>query len=163
MFTENEKTADQVRRRSIEAQERAREQREKKEGEVDAELKIAAAKERADYLIKEVKTSKQQMQNIFYNIKQVMAAVQALRAQLQLTTNNNDDSIPSIKKDQKTVDDLKKKISLYQNEIIKMKDDLIREEMNSLKNGIGTGLSSAELQQMAEKNVDLMLEALKTD
>ena len=54
-------TIEDWKRRSQEASEVGYES---KEGEVDEEVKKAAAMERADYLVKEVKQSKKQMQNI---------------------------------------------------------------------------------------------------
>lgn len=145
------------RRRSLEQRELSQEERETKEGESDAELKRAAALERADYLNKEIKTSQKQMQNIMLHIQQVTAAIRALREQLQLVGSGDD---PSVARDREKVIVLKQKIVAYQDEIFFMRHDLIREQMEELKNGIGVGMSTDELQRKAEEMVNRMLETL---
>lgn len=102
-----------------------------KEADIDAETKIGAAKERADFLIREVKSSKKQMQNILFHMQQVTNAIRDLRAELQLATNQEDPA--SVRHDQARIDVLREKIKEYSSELMAMKEDLIREEMNSLE------------------------------
>ena len=54
-----------------------------------------------DVIIKEVKTSKKQMQNIVLHMQQVTQAIQQLRQQLQLA--QTDDEVTSIKQDKKRI------------------------------------------------------------
>jgi len=68
--------------RSDHERERTRESRETKEGEKDPELQAAARLERAEYLVKEVKSSKKQMQNILRHVQEVKTLIQQLRTQL---------------------------------------------------------------------------------
>jgi len=100
---------------NLSERERNYESRESKEGEVDAELKKASAMEKADYLVKEVKSSKKQMQNIVMHMQQVTQAIRQLRAQLQLV--QDDDDPASIKQDKKKVEELKLKIKGYGDEL----------------------------------------------
>ena len=55
-----------------------------KENEIDPELAVAAAMERADYLVREVKTNKNQMQNIVLHMQAVLKAIRELREALEL-------------------------------------------------------------------------------
>jgi hypothetical protein len=135
------------------------ESRENKEGEVDKELQAAAAMERADVMIREVKSSKKQMQNIVRHMQEVQNAIRKLRTQLQLAQNDEDDA--SVKGDKKIVEDLKLKIKDYVGELESMRDDLVREQMEELKNGIGVGMSTGELQKKAEGLVDDMIKQVK--
>ena len=139
--------------------ERDYESRESKEGEVDAELKKASAMEKADYLVKEVKTSKQQMQNIILNMQQVVQAIRQLRTQLQLVQDDNDPT--SIQQDKKKVEELKFKIKDYIGEVEKMREDLIREEMEELKKGIGINMSEEDLRAKAEESVEKMIREIR--
>ncbi|MFH1947345.1 MAG: hypothetical protein ABIJ23_04285 [Candidatus Magasanikbacteria bacterium] len=135
------------------------ESRESKEGEVNAELKKATAMEKADYLVKEVKSSKKQMQNIVVHMQQVTQAIRQLRAQLQLAQDDNDPT--SIQQDKKKVEELKLKIKDYVGEVEKMREDLIREEMEELKKGIGVGISEEDLRVKAEESVEKMIRGIK--
>lgn len=128
---------------------------ESKEGEKDPELQAAAAMERADYLVKEVKSSKQQMQNIVMHMMQVKQAIQQIRAQLQLQA---DEDSTSLQQDQVRIDSLKKKIDEYKVELINMQDDLVREQMIELKNGIGAMWSEEEIGKKAKEMVENLLE-----
>ena len=137
-----------------------RETREIKENkENDPELQAAATMERADLLVKEIKQSKKQMQNIFLHMQQVMQAIRQLRAQLQLAANNDDPA--SVKQDKEMIVKLKKKIVDYGSELEKMRHDLVREQMDELKNGIGVGLSAEQLKQKAEEMVEEMMAIIK--
>jgi len=149
-------TEQERRKRSREATERAYEAREAKESEQDEELKAAAAMERADFLSKEVKQSSQQMQNIILHMQQVRSAIAQLRVQLQLP---GDDTSASVAQDEKRVAQLRKKIAAYQDELRKMRADLIREEMQELQNGVGVAMTTEQLQRLAETRVDAMIGA----
>jgi len=146
-------------RRSRESQESNAEQRENKEGEVNKELQAAAAMERADVMIREVKSSKKQMQNIVRHIQEVQKAIRQLRTQLQLA--QTDDDVTSVKQDKKMVEDLKIKISGYLGELESMRGDLIREQMEELKNGIGVGMTTEQLQKKAEEMVQHLIDTAK--
>jgi len=149
----------EIGRRSREARESGVEQKESKEGEIDPELKAAAAMERADIMIREVKSSKKQMQNIVRHMQEVKTAIRKLRAQLQLVQNDEDET--SIKGDKKQVKELKLKIKDYVGELESMRDDLIREQMQELKDTVGVGISTGELQTKAEEIIDDMIRQVK--
>ncbi|MBD3311833.1 MAG: hypothetical protein GF349_05100 [Candidatus Magasanikbacteria bacterium] len=139
--------------------EKNKEVKESRETEIDDELKAAAAMERADYLVKEVKQNKKQMQNIVLHMKQVQQAIKKLRAQLQL---DSDDDYSSLKQDKKRLDEIKRQIKIYQNEIVKMKDDLIREEYETLKQKAGgNNFDKKELKARAESTVDKMMKEME--
>jgi len=144
------------RRRGVESREFGVESKENKENE---ELKAAAAMERADTIIREAKNSKKQMQNIVVHMQTVISAIRQLRAQLQLVQSDDDDS--SVKQDKKKIAELTKKLEDYGDELIKMKADLIREQMEELKNDIGEGGSVEELQKRAEELVDELIKQVK--
>lgn len=146
----------ELRKRSVETREAQVEQRESKEGEVDPELQRASAMERVDYLNKEIKSSKKQMQNILLHMQQVTTAIRQLRTQLQLAEDSDDPA--SVKQDKEKIDQLKKRIGEYQTEVIKMKDDLVREHMTELKKGVGVGMNADEIKKKAETEVDKMIE-----
>ena len=119
---------------------------------MDEESKIAAALERADYLVREVKTSKQQMQNIILHMQEVLAALQNLRAQLQLNNTQPTDA-NSVVQDKKRVEKLKEKISQYKEELLKMKDDLIAEQVENLKQNGETNANDEVVRKKAEEMV----------
>lgn len=108
-----------------------REHKESKEKELDPEAARAAMKERADYLVKEVKTNKQQMQNIMVHMQQVMAAIRTIRQQLQLATD--DDAVSSVVHDSARIEKMKKQMMEYKDELLKMKDDLIAMQSRELE------------------------------
>ena len=143
-------------RRSREAQEMRGEVR---ENEPDAELKKAAAMERADVIIKEVKGNKKQMQNIVLHMQTVLQTIKQLRQQLQLA--QVDDDVTSVKADKKRVEELKRKIADYGFELEKMRGDMIREQIEELKGGIGVGMTVGQLQTKAEEMVEEMIEFAK--
>jgi len=107
-----------------------------KNKEMTPEDKAAATMERADILVKEVKTSKQQMQNIMINVGQVLQAIKDLRAQLQIVANN-DESISSVEQDKKAIEKLKKKISGHTDELLKMKEELITIHISQMSQASG--------------------------
>lgn len=162
-----ESEQEQKRRRSLEGREIGAEQKEKQD---EAELKAAAAMERADVLIREAKTSKKQMQNIVLHMQTVLSAIRQLRRQLQLAEDSDDPS--SVKQDKKKVEELKKKIKEYGDELEKMREDLVREQIEELsrrerdpavagKNGIGVGMTTEELQRKAEELVEELIQQVK--
>ncbi len=135
------------------------ETKEQKENEKDPELQKAAARERAELLVKEVKQNKQQMKNILMHVQQVISAIRQLRVQLQLADDTNDPS--SIKQDKELVAKLQKQMSKYIEEIVKMRGDLIREQIEELKNSVGVGMSTEQLQKKATEMVDEMIAMVK--
>ena len=140
-------------------QEKSHESREPKEGEVDSELKKASAMEKADYLVKEVKSSKQQMQNIVLHMQEVTQAIRNLRTQLQLAQSSDDPT--SVVQDKKKVEELKLKIKDYVGEVEKMREDLIREEMDELQKGVGINMSEKELRLRAGESVEQLIKQIK--
>ena len=117
-------------RRELAVSRESRESKESKENEIDPELAAAATLERADYLVKEVKSSKQQMQNILIHMTQVQQAIAQIRAQLQLV---GDIDATSAQHDQAQVKKLQEKISLYKDELRQMRETLITEQTKLLQ------------------------------
>ncbi|HAT04005.1 MAG TPA: hypothetical protein DCS29_04520 [Candidatus Magasanikbacteria bacterium] len=145
-------------RRSREAQERAVESRESKEKEVSEDVKAAATMERADFLVKEVKGSKQQIQNIMLHMQQVLQAITALRQQLQIQT---DDATNSVEQDKERVEKLKEKIAAHKDELLKMKDELITAQAEQIREGEGAGMSDEKLRERAQEMVERIMEGIK--
>ena len=153
-----ESEQENLRRRGLESRESGQES---KEGSEDVEaMKKSAAMERADYLVKEVKTSQQQMQNIVRHMQEVQQAIRQLRAQLQLVQQDKDDA--SVAQDKKKIGELKNKISDYAGELGKMRDDLVREQTEELQGNIEVDLSAEELKQKSEEMVDEMINEIKS-
>ncbi len=98
---------------------------EQKEKQVEEAEKKMAAKERAEVVGKEVKNTKQQMQNITANMIQVVKAVQAIRTQLGLTQTG---AIPSVAQDEKTLAALRAKLDGLMGEVADLKNALLAEE-----------------------------------
>lgn len=141
-------------RRAREA-ERARESRESKESlEMDEQAKAAATMERADFLVKEVKSGKQQIQNIMIHMQQVLAAIQTLRQQLQLKA---DGTVSSVEQDKKHIEKVKQKIAVYKDEIVKMKDELITAQIEQIREGENVGLTEQQLRVKAEELVEKIM------
>ena len=125
--------------------------RESREGfEMDAQGEAAAAMERADYIVKDVKSTKQQMKNIVMNMHAVKQQIQQLRQQLQLVHSDDDSSLAQ---DQARVDELKEKIAGYQKEIEAMRDDLIREQKEELLTNGFVGDLMAEAERLVDKMI----------
>jgi DNA-binding ferritin-like protein len=140
--------------RTSREREPARELREVKEGEKDPELEAAARLERADYLVKEVKSSRQQMQNIVLHMQQVTTLIAQLRKQLKLAEDDGDPA--SVEQDKKAIEDLKKKIQEHRAEIEDMQEDLVKAQMAELqKQGVMEGV-----EKMAREMVERMLEGV---
>ena len=150
---ETEKQFDTVQKKSAEA----RESREMKEAEKDPELQVAASKERADYLVKEVKTNQQQMQNIVMHVAQVQQALKKLRAELQLSEQGDS---TSIQQDNARIVVLKKQIGEYIGELMAMKEDLIVFEMNELKKST-VSKSDQEIRDQAAQRVNEVFRTLQ--
>lgn len=109
--------------------ERSHETRENKEAELSPEAQAAAAMERAEQLVKEVKTSKKQIQNIVLHMGQVQQAITALRKQLALA---DAEDATSVTQDAATIERLKAQISEYKEELLGMRDDLLRAQAAEL-------------------------------
>lgn len=136
-----------------ERRDQAREIKEVKEEKEDSELKTAAAMERADYLVHEVKTSQNQMQNIMVHMQSVLKAIRELRAALQIPHGTNDSA--SIEQDKKRVEDLQKKIAAYRDELVAMKDDLLLEQIRILREK-----SSDKDEETLQKEAKILVEAM---
>ena len=153
---ETEKQFDTLSKRSVEA---SRESREMKEAEKDPELQAAASKERADYLVKEVKSSSQQMQNIVMHVAQVQQALKKLRAELQLSEQG--DSM-SVQQDRARIEILKKQIGEYIHELVAMKEDLIVFEIEESRKADVYG-SEQECRAKAIERVEALFMSLQTE
>lgn len=138
-----------------EMRDRAREMKETKEDKEDSELKAAAAMERADYLVHEVKTSQNQMQNILLHMQSVLKAIRELRTALQIPQGTSDAA--SIERDKKRLEDLQKKIAAYRNELVAMKGDLLIEQIRILREN-NPDKSEKALQEEARILVEAMLD-----
>ncbi|HCM53976.1 MAG TPA: hypothetical protein DIS59_03490 [Candidatus Magasanikbacteria bacterium] len=125
--------------------------------EMDAQAEAAAAMERADMIVKDVKSSKQQMKNIVMNMHAVKQQIQQLRQQLQLADN---DDASSLRQDQKAVDELKKKISGHQQELLAMREDLIREQQEDLIEQKFVGDVMAEAERLIDRMIADVMEAI---
>jgi hypothetical protein len=137
--------------------ERPRESREVKEVEVDPELAKAATMERAEYLVKEVKSSKQQMQNIVQNISQVKKLIKQLRAQLALA---DDDDISSVTRDEDAIRKLRTSIAEHAGELEMMREDLVRFTISDLAKSAPEATVDT-LEREARRRVDEMLGEIK--
>ena len=143
----------QLERSAKREKEPSRESRER--FEMDAQAEAAAAMERADMIVKDVKSSKQQMKNIVMNMHMVKQQIQQLRQQLQLADN---DDANSLQQDQKTVDELKKKISGHQQELLSMREDLIREQKEELITQKFVGDVVAEAERLIDQMIHDVME-----
>ena len=101
--------------------ERSHETHENKEAEIDPELQAAAAIERADYLVKEVKSNKKQIANIVLHINHVKKQIAQIRQLLALQHSDDDNSTAA---DEEQVKKLKEQIKEYVNEMHNMQDEL---------------------------------------
>ncbi|MBP9732278.1 MAG: hypothetical protein KBD29_02350 [Candidatus Magasanikbacteria bacterium] len=128
--------------------EKNKERREEKEGEVSEELKAAATRERAEYLIKEVKSTTKQVQNLVLHIQHVVAAINALKTQLQLTSKEDPSSVVQ---DAKMVGVLKQKIIQHKKELVEMKEDLIEALMKEEGNTSHTIKTKEEVVQIVQR------------
>lgn len=133
--------------------ERSRESKESKEDELSPEAQAAASMERAEIIVKEVKSNKQQMQNILMHMGQVQQAIKNLRKQLAL---QDSDDVASVAQDAETVARLKKQIAEYREEIIAMQDDLLRAQLLELAE-TQPDMSADHRESLARQTVDRMI------
>jgi phenylalanyl-tRNA synthetase alpha subunit len=145
-----------LRRNRVEGQELNVESKEKQDEELEKKL---GAKERMEQVTHEVKNTKQQMQNIMMNMQQVVKAVAAIRAQLNL---NNEADIPSAKQDQKELELLQKKLQNFKNQLDDLRPVLVEEERVRLAVQY-PDLKDHELLDQAEKNVTIMFQKLNIE
>jgi hypothetical protein len=129
---------------------------ESKEKQDEALEKKLGAKERMEQVTHEVKTTKQQMQNIVMNMQQVVSAVAAIRAQLNLKSDTN---IPSTEQDQRALEILQKKLQSLSGQLEDLKNALLVEEKRKITEE-NPGLSQAEVQSRAEDQVSAVLKQL---
>jgi len=116
----------EIRRRSFESAEVEAENKEK--GNEDLEKKMGA-KERVEKVSHEVRNTQQQIQHIMANMQQVLKAVQAIRVQLGLAGG----SVPSVERDEKTLEQLKKKLTGLNSQLADLRVALEQEEARSVK------------------------------
>lgn len=147
---EIENRREDIFRRGAESRDIGAENREK---QVEEQEKKMAARERVEQVSKEVKNTKQQMQNILSNMQSVVKAVQAIRAQLAISGSS---SIPSVELDKKTIEVLEKKLHNLRVELSDLKNALLAEEINSLREN-GRFLEGEELEKEANERVTKML------
>lgn len=137
--------------KNLREREQVKESRESREGfEMDSQAEAAAAMERADYIVKDVKSTKNQMKNIVMNMHAVKQQIQQLRQQLQLADAGDS---ASFKQDESRVKELKQKIADYRQELLGMRETLIREQKEELAEQGFVGDVVAE----AERLVDRMI------
>ena len=153
MSTFEQQQEEQYRRRHTESRELSIEAKEKEE---ELEKKMAA-KERAEKVGQEMKSTKKTMQNITANIKQVLLAVRAIRQQLGLDTTSDD--VPSVKRDQKTLEQLKQKLAGLMSQMTDLKLALKSEEITRLRQ-MNADMSEEEMKSMADEAVKNILEKL---
>jgi len=152
MPSEFESSQDRLRRRNMaESSEIGLESKETKE---DKEAKKMAARERAEIVSREVKTTKQQIQNIVANMAAVVKAVAAIRAQLKMSDEDKD--IPSVKQDAKILAALKKKLDGLYGEIKDLKAALLIEERRDVEAEHGDW-SAEEIAREAERRAEEIL------
>jgi len=132
---------------------------ENKEKTPDEQEKKAAARERAEVVSKEIQNTQKQMQNIMANMQQVVKTVQAIRAQLQLSDNG---SIPSAQRDQKIIDDLKKKLKNLRGELSDLEVALVIELKKEISEK-NKQLSDLELENEAKNQAKQLLSQLVLD
>lgn len=139
----------------------SRESKEMKEMREDPELQAAARMERADYLVKEVKSGKQQMQNIALNIAKVQQTLAQLR-QLLGTHGNGDDS--SIERDQAQIAKIKAQIAEHQTELTGMREGLVQACMEELsKSPQFVEASGVSLSELAKERVDMLIRSVQNE
>ncbi len=131
---------------------------EAKEKQVEEAEKKMAAKERVEMVGREVKSTKQQIQNITANMTQVLKAVAAIRA--QLTIPHSDDTVPSVARDKKNLEELRKKLDGLMGEIVDLKGALLGEEAKSVKEE-NPGWNGEAVMSEAKRRVSEVLEKLE--
>ncbi len=144
---------EQYRRQHAEGREANYEAKETQDEELEKKM---AARERVEKVAQEVKSTKQRMQNIMVNIQQVIAAVRAIRTQLGLDQENE---VPVIKKDKKTLEELKNKLTNLLGQVADLKLALENEEVARLRQ-INPNMSEKQLETEAKKGVAKILNDL---
>lgn len=137
-----------------EATEVSRESRESSPDRDDPLARRAAVMERADYLVKEVKSGTQQIQNIMIHMQQVQSAITALRA--QLNTSSSASGAPSLDRDAQVVDKIRAKINMYTNEITSMREDMIHALMHTPNEHQQTLPTRAQAEIVVDSMIDEM-------
>lgn len=153
-MNEFEKNSNEIKRKGAESTEMGTESREKQAEEAEKKM---AAKERVEVVAREVKNTKQQIANIMANMTAVVKAVAAIRAQLQVAQNDGD--IPSVKRDEQTVEKLKKKLEGLFGEIADLKVALLAEEQKAVGEE-NKGWGAQEIEEEATARVRAILEEL---
>jgi len=128
-----------------------RESRESSPDRDDPLARRAAVMERADYLVKEVKSSTQQIQNIMIHMQQVQSAIAALRTQLNINSTNSGTS--SIDRDSQMVDRIRAKINMYTKEITAMREDMIHALVNTQDKNQEIPLTRAQAEAIVDKMI----------
>ena len=132
-----------------------------KEMREDPELQAAARMERADYLVKEVKSGKQQLQNIALNIAKVQQTLAQLR-QLLGTHGNGDDS--SVVQDQTQITKIKAQIAEHQTELEGMREGLVQAYIEELGKSPQTVEASGKpFAELAAERVDALIRSVQED
>lgn len=121
----------------------------KEKGTEEAEKKMAA-RERVEVVSREVKTTKQQIQNIMGNMQAVVKAVAAIRAQLQLAQGG---SIPSAEQDKRSLAALKKKLTSLYGELNDLRGALLAEQRKNIQEE-NPDWSAEEIEKAAKKQVE---------
>lgn len=132
---------------------------EAKEKQAEEAEKKMAAKERLEQTSREIKTTKNQIQNIVANMQQVVKAVAAIRAQLQLAAS---DDIPSVERDQKRLDALRHKLDGLFGEIKDLKAALLAEERKAVQEE-APDASAETITEEAERRVAAIIEKLEIE
>ena len=146
----------------FESRETQVEKKETKESELTPEERAAATKERAELLVKEVRTSKSMMKNILIHISQVKSLIKQIRAQLKLASQHDEDDTESTEQDKKKVFQLKQKIAEYRQELLAMKEELIRAEIIELQT-TEPELSEADCEEKARHIVLQLITDIEQD
>lgn len=136
--------------------ERVVESKESREEDLTEEAKAAATRERAEYLVKEVKTNAQQIQNIVVHMQQVLSTLEVLRAELHVMHGEDP---ASIVQDKKHIAKLREKIAAHKKELYEMKDELVAAIMHEEKNKKQTEHAGA-VYERARKVVESTLHEL---
>ncbi len=137
----------------------SRERKENKESKDDPELQAAARMERADYLVKEVKSNKNQLQNIALNIAKVQQTLKQLRALLGTSTSSDDNSILQ---DKQQAEKIRSQIAEHQQELIHMRDGLVTAYMQDLTKS-NQVIEQGEVYNLAVERVDALIRSVQDD
>ncbi|MBU0545706.1 hypothetical protein KKA13_00420 [Patescibacteria group bacterium] len=153
-----EQESENRKRATAESRDIGVEARQEKEKEMEKKL---GARERVEKVSYEVKSAKKQMQNIIVNMQQVVKAVHAIRVQLGLATGGSQ-TIPSVEKDKKTLEDLKKKLAKLNGQLSDLRVALVQEEIEEVRKE-HSDWNEEQIQVEAEKLADAMIQELGLD